>query len=159
MKYCGNYLNWLKFPNSKKNSFRGNYMRKYCTYVHWIRIQKNIYITLNIFLRTFLLLLLIFRINFFLSFQFCFSLFALRKFTFKTATLRTLKTFLVFCILLWPNKEVWVFALKSLPSSSLFSLGDVPVVQEYYHNGAKVFLILNVLFIYNFHIFYVLLSE
>ena len=27
--YCVNYLNWLQFPNSKKNSFRGNYMRKY----------------------------------------------------------------------------------------------------------------------------------
>ena len=23
------YLNWLQVPNSKKNSFRGNYMRKY----------------------------------------------------------------------------------------------------------------------------------
>ena len=69
----------------------------------------------------------------------------------KTATLRTLKNFLYF---LWPNKEVWVFALKSLPSSSLFSLEDVPVVQEHYHNGAKHFLILNVLFIYNFHIIY-----
>ena len=24
LKYCGNYLNWLQFPNSKKNSFYGN---------------------------------------------------------------------------------------------------------------------------------------
>ena len=32
MKYCDNYLNWLQFPNSKKNSFRGNYMRKYSIY-------------------------------------------------------------------------------------------------------------------------------
>ena len=30
--YYGNYLNWLQFPNSKKNSFQGNYMRKYSTY-------------------------------------------------------------------------------------------------------------------------------
>ena len=29
MKYCGNYLNLLQFPNSKKNSFCGNCMRKY----------------------------------------------------------------------------------------------------------------------------------
>ena len=29
LKYCGNYLNWQQFPNSKKNSFRGNYMRQY----------------------------------------------------------------------------------------------------------------------------------
>jgi hypothetical protein len=28
MRYCGNYLNWLKFPNSKKNSVYGNCMRK-----------------------------------------------------------------------------------------------------------------------------------
>ena len=27
--YLGTYLNLLQFPNSKKNSFRGNYMRKY----------------------------------------------------------------------------------------------------------------------------------
>ena len=27
-KYWGNCLNWLQFPNSKKNSFWGNYMRK-----------------------------------------------------------------------------------------------------------------------------------
>ena len=26
---CGNYLNFLEFPNSKKNSFHRNYMRKY----------------------------------------------------------------------------------------------------------------------------------
>ena len=26
MKYCGNYLNWLHFQNSIKNSFRGNYV-------------------------------------------------------------------------------------------------------------------------------------
>ena len=29
MKYCSNYLNWLQFPNSKNNSFQGNYIRKY----------------------------------------------------------------------------------------------------------------------------------
>ena len=29
MKYLGNFLNRLQFPNSKKNSFCGNYMRKY----------------------------------------------------------------------------------------------------------------------------------
>ena len=29
MKYCSNYLNWLRFPNWKNNSFRRNYMRKY----------------------------------------------------------------------------------------------------------------------------------
>ena len=23
LKYCGNYLNWLQFPNSKKNSICG----------------------------------------------------------------------------------------------------------------------------------------
>ena len=28
-KDFGNYLNLLKFPNSKKNSFRRNYRRKY----------------------------------------------------------------------------------------------------------------------------------
>ena len=28
-KYCGNYLNLLQFTNSKKNSFRRNYMRKF----------------------------------------------------------------------------------------------------------------------------------
>ena len=34
MKYCGNYCNWLQFPNSKKNSFHGIYMRmnENCTY-------------------------------------------------------------------------------------------------------------------------------
>ena len=29
IEICGNYLNFLQFPNLKKNSFRGNYMRKY----------------------------------------------------------------------------------------------------------------------------------
>ena len=29
LKYLGNYLNWLQFANSKKNSFRRNWMRKY----------------------------------------------------------------------------------------------------------------------------------
>ena len=29
LKIYGNYLNFLKFPNSKKNSFHGNYMRIY----------------------------------------------------------------------------------------------------------------------------------
>ena len=29
MKYCGNYSNLIQFLNSKKNSFRRNYMRKY----------------------------------------------------------------------------------------------------------------------------------
>ena len=32
LKYCENYLNLLQFPNSKKNSFRGNNMRKYGIY-------------------------------------------------------------------------------------------------------------------------------
>ena len=27
--YQGNYLNWLQFPISKKNSFRGNYISKH----------------------------------------------------------------------------------------------------------------------------------
>ena len=29
LKYCCNYLNFPQFPNSKKNSFLGNCMRKY----------------------------------------------------------------------------------------------------------------------------------
>ena len=29
LKYCGNFMNWLQFQNSKKNSFSGNFMRKY----------------------------------------------------------------------------------------------------------------------------------
>ena len=29
LKFCGNNLNWLQFPNSRKNCFRGNCMRKY----------------------------------------------------------------------------------------------------------------------------------
>jgi hypothetical protein len=28
IEICGNYLNFLQFQNSKKNSFRGNYMSK-----------------------------------------------------------------------------------------------------------------------------------
>ena len=30
IEICSNYLNFLQFPNSKKNSFCGIYMRKYC---------------------------------------------------------------------------------------------------------------------------------
>ena len=29
LKYCSSYWNWLQFPNSKKNSFRGKYTSKY----------------------------------------------------------------------------------------------------------------------------------
>ena len=38
MKHFSNYLKWIQFPNSKKNSFRGNFMRKYGDH-----ILKNIY--------------------------------------------------------------------------------------------------------------------
>ena len=117
-----------------------------------IKIGQDVALYINIFLRRFWLLLLIFRINLFYHFNFVFLYSLWEKWHLKTATLCALKN--VFCIFLWPNKEVWVFALKSLPSSSLFSLEDVPVVQEHYHNGALFFLILNVLFNYNFHILY-----
>ena len=109
---------------------------------------EDVALYINIFLRRFWLLLLIFRINLFYHFNFVFLYSLWENRHLKTATLPTLNYFL------WPNKEVWVFALKSLPSSSLFSLEDVPVVQEHYHNGDKYFLILNVLFNYNFHILY-----
>ena len=33
MKYCGNCLNWLQFSNSRKNSFRRNYIRKYKNFI------------------------------------------------------------------------------------------------------------------------------
>ena len=33
IEICGNYLNFLQFPNSEVNSFRGNYLRKYGTYI------------------------------------------------------------------------------------------------------------------------------
>ena len=44
LKYCGNYLNWLQFSNSKKKSFGGNYMRKYGK-------QKNVISTESLGLR------------------------------------------------------------------------------------------------------------
>ena len=41
MKYCDYYLKLQQFPNSKKNCFRGNYMRKYGMYYVGIEnIQK-----------------------------------------------------------------------------------------------------------------------
>ena len=41
IEICGNYSDFLQFPNLKKNSFRGKYSRKYCMQRLDLGIQKK----------------------------------------------------------------------------------------------------------------------
>ena len=46
LKYCSNYLNCLHFPNSKKNSFRGNQLYEKIRYI-FLFCSRNIIETLH----------------------------------------------------------------------------------------------------------------
>ena len=42
LKYCGNYLNCLQFPNSSKNGFRGNYLYEEMRHI-FLKIRLSIF--------------------------------------------------------------------------------------------------------------------